>query len=146
MAGYVEASLTKGETVTYRGTISWVVYLAPVMMMGFGAAWAVAGGGFPGLVLLLAGLVGAVAGFIRQATSEFAVTSHRVIVKTGLLSRSTIEIQLSKVESIEVKQDILGRFLNFGSITVAGTGGTREPFTMIDDPLQFRRAVQAEQS
>jgi uncharacterized membrane protein YdbT with pleckstrin-like domain len=99
----------------------------------------------PGLVLLVAGLTGAVAGFIRQATSEFAVTSRRVIVKTGFLSRSTIEIQLSKVESVEVKQDILGRLLNFGSIIVAGTGGTREPFTMIDDPLQFRRAVQAEQ-
>lgn len=148
--GYVDTNLKPGERVTYRGAISWVIYLMPVMMMGFGAAWALTGGGdlasvgsIPGLVLLIAGVFAAGAGFIRKASSEFAVTTSRVIVKTGLLSRNTIEIQLAKVESIEVRQDILGRLLNYGTMTVVGTGGTKEPFAMIDDPLQFRHAVQA---
>ncbi|HXS06734.1 MAG TPA: PH domain-containing protein [Rhizomicrobium sp.] len=146
MATYVDASLGADERVVYRGGVSWVVYLAPVMMMGFGAAWALSGGGVPGLILVLAGVLAGAGAFIRQATSEFAVTSARVVAKTGLITRSSIEIALSKVESVEVKQDILGRLLNYGSITVSGTGGTHEPFTMIDDPIAFRRAVQQAQN
>jgi uncharacterized membrane protein YdbT with pleckstrin-like domain len=146
MAPYVDASLGPDEHVVYRGGVSWVVYLAPVIMMGFGGAWALSGGGVPGLILVLAGVLAGAGAFIRQATSEFAVTTARVVAKTGLLTRSTVEIALSKVESVEVRQDILGRLLNYGSITVSGTGGTREPFTLIDDPVGFRRAVQQAQS
>ena len=141
MAQYIDASLGPSERVTYRGTISWAVYLAPVIMMSFGAAWALAGGGLPGLILVVAGVLAGAGAFIRQATSEFAVTTDRVVVKTGLLSRNTIEIQLAKVESVQVSQDIVGRLLNYGTITVAGTGGTHEPFTLIDDPMAFRKAV-----
>ena len=141
MAQYIDASLGPSERVTCRGTISWAVYLAPVIMMSFGAAWALAGGGLPGLILVVAGVLAGAGAFIRQATSEFAVTTDRVVVKTGLLSRNTIEIQLAKVESVQVSQDIVGRLLNYGTITVAGTGGTHEPFTLIDDPMAFRKAV-----
>ena len=102
-------------------------------------------GGLPGLVLVVAGVLAGAGAFIRQATSEFAVTTDRVVVKTGLLARNTIEIQLAKVESVQVSQDIVGRLLNYGTITVAGTGGTHEPFTLIDDPMGFRKAVQAAQ-
>lgn len=146
MAQYVDASLGNAERVTYRAGISWVIYLAPVMMLAFGAAWALTGGGLPGLVLMLAGALSGAGAFICKATSEFAVTSDRVVIKTGLLTRNTIEIQLSKVESVQVSQDIFGRLLNYGTITVAGTGGTHEPFTLIDDPLAFRRAIQPAQA
>ena len=53
---------------------------------------------------------------------------------------------MSKVESVEVRQGILARLLNYGTIVVIGTGGTKEPFDMIDDPLAFRRAVQSQQN
>jgi uncharacterized membrane protein YdbT with pleckstrin-like domain len=49
------------------------------------------------------------------------------------------------VESVQVDQDVFGRLFGYGAITVIGTGGTKEPFTMIDNPQQFRRMVQAEQ-
>ena len=52
---------------------------------------------------------------------------------------------MSKVESVQVDQGLVGRLLNYGTITVIGTGGTREPFSMIEDPLAFRHAVQQEQ-
>ena len=63
----------------------------------------------------------------------------------GFISRRTIEINMSKVESVEVNQDIFGRLLNYGTIVVIGTGGTKEPFALIGDPLAFRRAVQSQQ-
>jgi uncharacterized membrane protein YdbT with pleckstrin-like domain len=62
-------------------------------------------------------------------------------VKVGLVSRKTIELNLEKVESIGVEQSILGRIFDYGTIVIIGTGGTREPFRAIRDPLGFRKAV-----
>jgi len=66
-----------------------------------------------------------------MASSEFAITNKRVIIKVGLISRKTLEMNLSKIESVNVDQSILGRILRYGTLTVIGTGGTRETFTTI---------------
>jgi uncharacterized membrane protein YdbT with pleckstrin-like domain len=71
-----------------------------------------------------------------------AVTSRRVVIKTGLASRKTIEMLLNKVESIEVSETAFGRMLGYGTIVVIGTGGTPEPFHKVAHPLEFRSQVQ----
>ena len=144
MTSYVDSNLMPGERVIYRGAVHWIIYLLPVVFLGFGIAWTGTGGpGGP----IMAGL-GALAGlaaWIRQTSSEFAVTSNRVIVKTGFISRKTIEINLLRIESVQVEQDLFGRMLNYGTMVVVGTGGTKEPFSLIDNPAGFRHAVQSEQ-
>jgi uncharacterized membrane protein YdbT with pleckstrin-like domain len=80
--------------------------------------------------------------WVRYATSEFAVTNKRVIMKVGWVRRRSLETLLSKVESIGVDQGIVGRMLDFGTISVNGTGGTSESFPQIGAPLEFRRQVQ----
>jgi uncharacterized membrane protein YdbT with pleckstrin-like domain len=66
------------------------------------------------------------------------------MIKLGILHRRTTETLLSKVENVSVDQGIWGRICNYGSITVTGTGGTREMFERIAAPLEFRRQVQAQ--
>jgi uncharacterized membrane protein YdbT with pleckstrin-like domain len=78
---------------------------------------------------------------IVMFTTEFAVTNRRLIAKTGLIRRQTLEILLSKVESVSVNQNMLGRVLNFGTVTVTGTGGTRESFRAIVDPINVRKKI-----
>src|SRR5262249_21932773 len=73
----------------------------------------------------------------------FAVTDKRVVIKVGWIRRRTLETMLSKVEGVGVDQSLTGRMLGYGSIEVTGTGGTREEFARIADPLEFRRQVQA---
>jgi uncharacterized membrane protein YdbT with pleckstrin-like domain len=51
-------------------------------------------------------------------------------------------MNLSKIESVNVNQGILGRMLGYGTIVVVGTGGTNEPFAYITDPLTFRKKFQ----
>jgi uncharacterized membrane protein YdbT with pleckstrin-like domain len=82
--------------------------------------------------------------FIDYKTSEFGVTSKRVIVKVGLLRRRTLELLLRQVEAISVDQSLLGRLLGFGSLTLTGTGGVREVFHNIASPLEFRRRIQGQ--
>lgn len=86
------------------------------------------------------GLLFWIAAAIRYFTTELAITNKRVIAKFGLISRSTIEINLQKIESIQINQGILGRIFNFGSIVVSGAGNPQAPIPGISNPLQFRRA------
>jgi DNA-directed RNA polymerase subunit M/transcription elongation factor TFIIS len=97
-----------------------------------------------GPLLFCSGLITLISTLIYVRTTELAVTNQRVIAKVGLISRRTLEMNVAKVENIQVDQGILGLLLGYGKITVVGTGGTREPFWYIADPLSFRRAVQAQ--
>lgn len=156
---YVEKNLNPGERVVYSTRLHWVVLYRSIFvdtvfsLAGLGLlGWAVVGkhtqrgeaqaAGIAGFTLIvLGGIILALAAMRRNAT-EMAVTNKRVIIKVGYLTKRTIELFLSKVESVEVEQSVTGRMLGFGSITVRGTGGTNEPFSHVADPLEFRRQVQ----
>lgn len=83
---------------------------------------------------------------IDNWTSEYAITNMRVIMKVGLISRRTIEMNVQKVESVNVNQSIFGRILGYGDISVVGTGGSRETFEKIADPIRFKRTFQEVQN
>lgn len=122
---YVDSNLTEGEFVTYRASVHWAIYL-------------------PGIILapVLIGVLLLIVAYVVTKTTEMAVTNRRVIAKTGLISRRTLEMNLSKIENVGISQGVMGRILGYGVVTVSGTGGTRETFQTIAAPLKFRRAVQ----
>lgn len=147
-----------GEKVVYQTRLHWIVFLwsalflfigtvlfigASVVVLFIGASVVGALVSFLPLILfllLLAVLTG-LSAFITYYSSEFGVTNKRVVIKVGFIRRRTIETFLTKVEGIGVNQGILGRILDYGTIVVTGTGGTKEPFHKIDAPLQFRKRV-----
>jgi len=92
--------------------------------------------------LLVCALVMIAVGSVRRNATEMAVTNRRVVIKTGLAGRKTIEMLLNKVESIEVSETTFGRMLGYGTIVIIGTGGTSEPFHNVAHPLEFRNQVQ----
>jgi uncharacterized membrane protein YdbT with pleckstrin-like domain len=141
---YIENNLMNGENILYRGKMHWVVFLWPaiwiiVAIMFFGGSGDTAGVG--GLFVIIA-IVTGIASLIDFKTSEFGITNKRVIAKVGFIRRKSIEVLLNKVEGIQVSQGILGRILGFGSITISGTGGTKDPFHKIEAPLEFRKKAQ----
>lgn len=123
MGRYVADNLIVGETVVYETRLHWIVFFS---LRGLLTLW----------ILPL----------VERVTSEYAITNKRVIVKRGLISRRTLELNLQRVESVSVDQSILGRLLGYGTITIIGTGGTREPFHRIAHPLEFRKAVEEQLS
>lgn len=78
---------------------------------------------------------------IIMLNTEFAITNRRIIAKTGFFHRKTLEMLLTKIESVSIYQNLGGRMMNFGSVTVIGTGGTKETFKVIIDPQGVRRKV-----
>lgn len=133
MSSYVEGALVQDEQLVHLGRVSlWsmahLIALGVLLVPLFGA----------GLVLL------AVL-FVRYKSTELAVTTRRVIVKHGFIRRSTVEINLNKVESIQVDQGILGRMFDFGTLVIAGTGASHAPLAGIAGPMAFRKAfIQAQ--
>jgi|SoiMethySBSTD1v2_1073268.scaffolds.fasta_scaffold373582_2 uncharacterized membrane protein YdbT with pleckstrin-like domain len=142
---YVEKHLMPGEQIEYRTTLHWLVFVVPILLL-IAAIWLFFLGGDIAKILafiLMIGVLGTgLSGVIERQTSEFAVTNKRVLIKTGLIRRHSLETLLSKIESIGVDQSLLGRILGFGTIVISGTGGSKEPFHRIADPMMFRRRVQ----
>ena len=81
--------------------------------------------------------------WFRRWTTEIAVTDRRVVLKRGFIRRHTVEMNMQKVESVDVDQTQLGRLFNYGTVTIKGTGSTLESFRMIDHPLKLRSAITA---
>lgn len=148
--GYMERNRMVGESIIYRARRHWIIFKWPIIWVmivavitGF-CIWGecLSDAKYFILVPLSIGILAAIGPFINYTTSEFGVTNKRVIVKFGFVRRYSLEMLLNKIEGIEVKQNIFGRILGYGSITVSGTGGSRDPFPYISAPLHFRRKVQ----
>jgi uncharacterized membrane protein YdbT with pleckstrin-like domain len=135
MSSYVEGALVEDERVVHAGRISlW-------------SLWHLIGLGILLLPVFGAGLIFLVVAYVRYQSTELAVTTKRVIVKHGFIRRRTVEINLSKVESIQVDQGVLGRVFDFGTLIVAGTGTSHAPLKGIAAPMEFRKAfIEAQDS
>lgn len=128
MSSYVEGALIKDEKILHTGHIS---------------LWSVSGLLVLGLVLLPVfgiGLVLWAIAFIKFKTTELAITNKRVIAKFGFISRKTVELNINKVESIQVDQSVLGRLFDFGTLVISGAGNPQAPIPGISNPMAFRRA------
>lgn len=128
MSSYVEGALVKDELLVHSGHISlwsmWhLIALGVVLVPAFGLGF---------IFLIMA--------FVRYKSTELAVTTKRVIVKHGFIRRQTIEINLTKVESIQVDQGVVGRLFNFGTLVISGTGASHAPIRGISEPMGFRKA------
>lgn len=159
--GYIEKTLVPGEHIVYETRLHWIVMLGHIvlglLLIGVGIFLAIYADEHPGLssaslhafywgalASAVIGIVVLLAGRIRRNATEMAVTNRRVVIKTGLVSRRTIEMLLNKVETIEVSEPGIGRLMGYGSIAVIGTGGTSEPFHKMAHPIEFRNRVEME--
>ena len=126
--GYVEDTLMGDEKVLFKAEVSWwsqiATIIAGILLLPFYGI---------GLILLIKA-------FLTVKTTELAFTDKRVVAKVGFISRSTIELKIDKVESLQVDQGLFGRLLNFGSLVVSGAGNPQAPIPGVKSPLKFRNA------
>jgi len=141
--GYIEANLLPGETVVQRARLHWIVFLKAIAVLILGLGLLYFDPKLIGLIVMAVGVVMAVPPWISRVSSEFGVTSKRVIIKVGVIQRRTLELLIRQVEAISVDQSLTGRMLNYGTITLTGTGGVKETFHNISHPLEFRRSIQS---
>jgi len=153
MASYVDNVLQPGETVRYTGTLHWIIFLPAIVLLAFAtvglvvmAVNPISGGGARIFSIIIAvaflfGVLHLISAWIRRLGTEIAVTNHRIIYKRGIISRRSVEMNMDKVESVDVTQDIFGRLFDYGTVTIRGTGAGLEPLVTIASPIALRNAI-----
>jgi uncharacterized membrane protein YdbT with pleckstrin-like domain len=156
---YVEKHLIEGEKIVYETRLHWIMLIGPVLLavmfgltgVGMLVLSARTTADQPaahesliviGVAFLVMALIFIARGVLMRNATEMTVTNKRVFIKVGLAARRTVELLLSRVESIGVEESVMGRMFGYGSVIVHGTGGTPEVFNRIAHPLEFRTQVQ----
>jgi len=119
MGSYAENNLIKDEHIVFETKYHWKIFFT---LRGIFTLFIV-----PALL---------------RWSDEFVITNKRIICKTGIISRKTLEMNLNKIETVNVDQSIFARLFGYGTITVIGTGGTRESFPDIANAVEFRKRFQ----
>jgi len=162
---YYSKVLLPDEQVCTVGRLHWAVYLRSWFFLVLAALAGIAAQyyrsaeidagealslGLPvmlaavGAIFLGIGLVSGFGAWVRRSTTEIVVTDRRIIYKVGFIRRRTMEMNMTKVETVDVEQSIAGRILNFGTILVRGSGTSYEPLSMVANPLALRTAIVAQ--
>ncbi len=150
--GYVDKILEPGEKVVFETRLSWTLYGPAIVyaLIALASTFFAAGAAGFGVAVFVVAALAAFAALVsflhawfRRWTTEIAVTDRRVVLKRGFIRRHTVEMNMQKVESVDVDQSQLGRLFDYGTVTIRGTGSTLESFRMIDRPLKLRTAITA---
>jgi uncharacterized membrane protein YdbT with pleckstrin-like domain len=146
---YVERVLQPGEQVRHISSIHWIVYWpgVAVALLAVVAYWFSETRFLTGMwrytayALALVAVVLLIQQWFQCWVTEIAVTNRRVIYKKGLVRRQTNEMNMDKVESVQVKQSIVGRMLDYGTVTILGTGEGFETLRTIASPIELRNSI-----
>jgi uncharacterized membrane protein YdbT with pleckstrin-like domain len=151
---YYTQVLQPDEQVKVIGRLHWSIYLRGLFVLTVAvlvlvlslrlsdpdlqryARWGSAVIGLIGLLLLFGA-------WLRRRATEIVVTDRRVIFKRGFLSRHTVEMNVGKIETVDVEQGLGGRIWNYGTVLIHGTGSGFEPLVGVGAPLQIRNAIVA---
>jgi hypothetical protein len=154
---YISKIIQPMERVRFIGRLHWIIYGEAVvsLFLSIGCFWLNSNTtDVPDLPLPVGVLVGTLllglsvllffkAWFDRWVT-EVAVTNRRVIYKRGFIRRRTSEMNMDKIETVEVAQSILGRLFGYGSVHILGTGRGIERLDRIADPAGAQEACRSD--
>jgi uncharacterized membrane protein YdbT with pleckstrin-like domain len=146
---YIERVLQSGEQVRHTSSIHWIIYrlsvaIAFLAVLAYGLSatrplmemWR-----YTAYALAIVALVLLIQQWFLWLVTEIAVTNRRIICKKGLIRRQTNEMNMDKVESVQINQSILGRLLDYGDVTILGTGEGLETLCTIASPIALRNSI-----
>jgi membrane protein YdbS with pleckstrin-like domain len=153
MAYYTKV-LQPDEAVKVIGRLHWSIYVRGLVVLAVAVAilvlsWRLPDPDWQRYAWMAAGVVGLFgilllfAAWLRRKATEIVVTDRRVIFKRGLLSRHTVEMNVSKIETVDVEQGLSGRIWDYGTLLIRGTGSGFEPLERVGSPLRIRNAIVA---
>lgn len=130
--GYIDKNLMEGERVIATAHLHPIIFVGPIILT---------------LIFLIGGplvilpLIWLVIVYWLYKSAEFGVTNRRIIAKWGVITRHSVEMNLDKVEGVTINQGIIGSRFGYGTVILSGTGGSKEHFPNIANPLAFRQKI-----
>ena len=134
------------DDVVYLGRMHWVLFTGPVLLLLFALVLAFTVRDTPlhsmPLFFTVFSFAWGVMVWVNYRFSSLTIKKKQVIFRTGLLVRQTVDISLVRIESIDIRQSLLGSLLQYGSLVITGTGGSRQVIDYIAKPLTCRRHIE----
>jgi uncharacterized membrane protein YdbT with pleckstrin-like domain len=134
----------ENQQVVYQARLHWILFVWPVLFLCFSAWLGVRFASFyqVSLLFMIVGLIWTALMWLTYQFSSLTIKQKQVILRTGIIVRKTIDIPLSKIESIDITQSIIGSLFKYGALVITGTGGTRQSIGYIARPLTCRRHIE----
>lgn len=146
------------ERIIYRTSLHWITFIPSVLWLIVGSIlfflheryispWEIADlwktiSFWTAVSVIIIGLIMFFVDYIKHKSSEFAVTNYRVIIRLGVFNKTSVGMNLSNIESVEVEQSFFGQMLGYGTIQITGTGTADNKFNKIHNPAKFRKKLQ----
>ena len=132
------------ENIIYFTRLHWIIFFWPVAALC--AAMALSYYVYQlrevGWGLAVFALIWILMTWVTYYFSSLTIKKNQVILRTGVIVRQTIDIPLTKIEAIDIRQSIVGSIFRYGMICITGTGGTRRAINYIHNPLTCRRYIE----
>jgi uncharacterized membrane protein YdbT with pleckstrin-like domain len=133
--GFPQNVLARGEKVEKSLHPHWMTVIGPIiggvvlLVIALVVAWATPDDRTGNLiqwivigVIVVVGIPLVLVPVLRWRTTHYVVTSHRVMVRRGILSKSGKDITLSKITDVSFEQTLLDRIINAGSLRIESAG------------------------
>jgi uncharacterized membrane protein YdbT with pleckstrin-like domain len=150
MAYYTKV-LQPDEQVKYVGKLHWIIYRSSLLLSLLAIVVAIFAATLDdnqriaaligAAILAVLAMMAFVKSWFLQWTTETVVTDKRIIHKGGFIARHTQEMNITKVETVDVVQSFWGRILGYGMVRAIGTGASLETLWYMASPLQLRSAI-----
>lgn len=133
------------NAIVYQARLHWILFFGPVALVAL--AWTI--NYYLRAPYELGWVIGAIAviwEFVVWLTYHFSflnIKKNRIVMCSGILVRQTVDIPMDKIESIDIRQSILGSIFQYGSLVITGTGGTRQSINFLNKPLTCRRYIES---
>lgn len=132
------------NNTVYQARLHWVIFFWPVILLCSGVFL-----GFKfeqlkevSFFFMVFAIIWGLMVWITYQYCSLTIKKTQVILRTGFLVRNTMDIPLSKIESIDIRRTLLGSLLHYGSLVITGTGGTRQVVNYLNRPLTCRRYIE----
>jgi len=132
------------QRVIYQARLHWIIFVWPVVLLltGFWLSFASVSFREVGVLAIFIAIAWGGLMWLTYQFSSLTIKEKQVILRSGILVRQTIDIPLNKIESIDIRQSILGSLFGYGSLLITGTGGTRQWMGYVAKPLTCRRHIE----
>jgi len=92
-----------------------------------------------GIIFIIIAIILLLRVYLAVKNSEYFISSHRVYVKYGVISKTSLEIKNEWITSVAVHQGSLGRTLNYGDVAISVPGHLGTVAMLgVSDPLRVK--------
>lgn len=145
--------LHHGEETVFEGHPSWRAvlrfYIIGMLLVGVAVAIGALASGLVAAIVAGAVVLAlvVVAGLVKRTATLYVITTERLHIRRGILSRKTQETRVERIQNVNTEQSLFERILQVGTVDfdTAGTDDSEFRFVGVADPTEVVRAVDRAQ-